>query len=74
MVGSAEGIRTATTDFGCCASGEWSRPIPTDLKLVHLEGQSECTWMLEGIAAGLPKDDKRLLIRTARGIPHLQEV
>jgi hypothetical protein len=36
-------------------------PIPTDLKLMHLEGRM---LMLEGIAAGLPKDDKRLLIRS----------
>ncbi len=37
-------------------------PDPSDPKLAHLDGLNlSRAWMLEGIAAGLSKDDKRLL-------------
>jgi len=36
-------------------------PDPSDPKLAHLDGLNlSRAWMLEGIAAGLPKDDRRL--------------
>jgi len=43
----------------------WLRPVvspdPSDPKLAHLDGLNlSRAWMLEGIAAGLPKSDKRL--------------
>jgi hypothetical protein len=48
-------------------SGEtaWLQPVvspdPSDPKLAHLDGLNlSRAWMLEGIAAGLPKTDKRL--------------
>ena len=49
------------------ASGKtpWLQPVvspdPSDPKLAHLDGLNlSRAWMLEGIASGLPKDDKRL--------------
>jgi hypothetical protein len=55
------------------ASGDgWLPPVvsrdPSDPKLAHLDGLNiSRAWMLDGIAAGLPKKDKRLatLIKTA---------
>jgi hypothetical protein len=43
----------------------WLQPVvspdPSDPKLAHLDGLNlSRAWMLEGIAAGLPKSDKRL--------------
>jgi hypothetical protein len=43
----------------------WLQPVvspdPSDPKLAHLDGLNlSRAWMLEGVAAGLPKDDKRL--------------
>jgi hypothetical protein len=45
--------------------GSWLQPVvspdPSDPKLAHLDGLNlSRAWMLEGIAAGLPKGDKRL--------------
>jgi hypothetical protein len=45
--------------------GAWLHPVvspdPSDPKLAHLDGLNlSRAWMLEGIAAGLPKGDKRL--------------
>src|SRR5580658_791813 len=51
--------------------GAWLEPVvspdPSDPKLAHLDGLNlSRAWMLEGIAAGLPKGDQRLpLIRAA---------
>ena len=51
--------------------GAWLQPVvspdPSDPKLAHLDGLNlSRAWMLEGIAAGLPKGDKRLpMIRIA---------
>jgi hypothetical protein len=44
---------------------KWLRPVvssdPSDPKLAHLDGLNlSRAWMLEGVAAGLPKNDKRL--------------
>jgi hypothetical protein len=46
-------------------NGSWLLPVvspdPSDPKLAHLDGLNlSRAWMLEGIAAGLPKNDKRL--------------
>jgi hypothetical protein len=46
-------------------NGSWLKPVvspdPSDPKLAHLDGLNlSRAWMLEGIAAGLPKGDKRL--------------
>jgi Protein of unknown function (DUF2891) len=50
-----------------CTSGgdNWLQPVvspdPSDPKLAHLDGLNlSRAWMLEGMAAGLPKNDKRL--------------
>jgi hypothetical protein len=45
--------------------GKWLQPVvspdPSDPKLAHLDGLNlSRAWMLEGIAAGLPKTDKRM--------------
>jgi len=45
--------------------GRWLQPVvspaPSDPELAHLDGLNlSRAWMLEGIAAGLPKGDKRL--------------
>jgi len=45
-------------------NGTWLQPVvspdPTDPKLAHLDGLNlSRAWMLEGMAAGLPKGDKR---------------
>jgi len=45
--------------------GKWLQPVvspdPSYPKLAHLDGLNlSRAWMLEGIAAGLPKDDRRL--------------
>jgi len=47
------------------AGDKWLQPVvspdPSDPKLAHLDGLNlSRAWMLEGIAAGLPKMDKRL--------------
>ncbi|HWX95084.1 MAG TPA: DUF2891 domain-containing protein [Terriglobales bacterium] len=44
---------------------KWLQPVvspdPSDPKLAHLDGLNlSRAWMLEGVAAGLPKNDKRL--------------
>ncbi len=46
-------------------NGNWLQPVvspdPSDPKLAHLDGLNlSRSWMLEGIAAALPKTDKRL--------------
>jgi hypothetical protein len=54
-------------------TGGWLQPVvspdPSDPKLAHLDGLNlSRAWMLEGMAAGLPKGDKRLptIIATAQ--------
>jgi hypothetical protein len=52
---------------------DWFAPVvspdPSDPKLAHLDGLNlSRAWMLEGVAAGLPKGDKRLpMITSAAG-------
>jgi len=46
-------------------NGSWLQPVvspdPSDPKLAHLDGLNlSRAWMLDGIAAGLPRNDKRL--------------
>jgi hypothetical protein len=58
-------LRTFMPQISQLASGAWLQPVvspdPSDPKLAHLDGLNlSRAWMLKGIAAGLPKDDKRL--------------
>jgi hypothetical protein len=55
--------------------GGWLQPVMSpdrsDPKLAHLDGLNlSRAWMLEGIAAGLPKGDKRLASITATAAAH----
>ena len=55
--------------------GAWLEPVvspnPSDPKLAHLDGLNlSRAWMLEGIAAGLPKGDKRLPMIMAAAEEH----
>jgi hypothetical protein len=55
--------------------GAWLQPVvspdPSDPKLAHLDGLNlSRAWMLEGIAAGLPKSDKRLPMIIAAAEEH----
>ncbi len=55
--------------------GTWLQPAvspdPSDPKLAHLDGLNlSRAWMLEGIAAGLPKSDKRLPMIKAAAEEH----
>jgi Protein of unknown function (DUF2891) len=55
--------------------GTWLQPVvspdPSDPKLAHLDGLNiSRAWMLEGIAAGLPKGDKRLPVIIAAAEEH----
>jgi hypothetical protein len=57
--------------------GTWLQPVvspdPSDPKLAHLDGLNlSRAWMLEGIASGLAKDDKRLASITAAAAAHRQ--
>jgi len=56
-------------------TGSWLQPVvspdPSDPKLAHLDGLNlSRAWMLEGIASGLPNDDKRLPVITAAAEAH----
>ncbi|HTW79237.1 MAG TPA: DUF2891 domain-containing protein [Terracidiphilus sp.] len=55
--------------------GNWMQPVvspdPSDPKLAHLDGLNlSRAWMLEGIAAGLPKSDNRLAAILAAASAH----
>lgn len=61
----ADWLRTFMPRIPTSGDGRWLQPVvspdPSDPKLAHLDGLNlSRTWMLEGIAAGLPKGDKRL--------------
>jgi hypothetical protein len=44
---------------------------PTDPKLAHLDGLNlSRAWMLEGIASGLPREDRRLAALRAAAAQH----
>jgi hypothetical protein len=61
----ARWLRTFLPQISRAKNGSWLQPVvspdPSDPKLAHLDGLNlSRAWMLEGIAAGLPKGDKRL--------------
>jgi len=61
----ARWLRTFMPQISSSADGKWLQPVaspdPSDPKLAHLDGLNlSRAWMLEGIAAGLPKNDNRL--------------
>ncbi len=58
-------LRTLLPQIPTSSDGKWLQPVvsrdPSDPKLAHLDGLNlSRAWMLEGIAAGLPRSDKRL--------------
>ncbi len=68
----ARWLRTFMPQISTPSNLQWLQPVvspdPSDPKLAHLDGLNlSRAWMLEGIAAGLPKKDKRLpsIIATA---------
>ena len=61
----ARWLRTFLPQISPAKNGSWLQPVvspdPGDPKLAHLDGLNlSRAWMLEGIAADLPKGDKRL--------------
>lgn len=61
----ARWLRTFMPQIPTSGAGNWLQsvvsPDPSDPKLAHLDGLNlSRAWMLAGIAAGLPKNDKRL--------------
>ena len=61
----ARWLRVFMPQIPSSAESKWLQPVvspdPSDPKLAHLDGLNlSRAWMLEGIAAGLPKTDKRL--------------
>jgi hypothetical protein len=61
----ARWLRTFMPQLSTSGADKWLQPVvspdPSDPKLAHLDGLNlSRAWMLEGIAAGLPKRDKRL--------------
>jgi hypothetical protein len=61
----ARWLRSFLPQISGVKKGGWLQPVvspdPGDPKLAHLDGLNlSRAWMLEGIAAGLPKGDKRL--------------
>jgi Protein of unknown function (DUF2891) len=58
-------LRTFMPQISTSGAAKWLQPVvspdPSDPKLAHLDGLNlSRAWMLEGIAAGLPRSDKRL--------------
>src|SRR5271157_1106668 len=71
----ARWLRAFLPQISTARKGMWLRPVvspdPSDPKLAHLDGLNlSRAWMLEGIAAGLPKGDKRLPIIMAAAEEH----
>ena len=69
----ARWLRAFLPQISSSKNGSWLQPVvssdPSDPKLAHLDGLNlSRAWMLEGIAAGMPKTDKRLpsIVATAR--------
>ena len=61
----ARWLRTFLPDIPRNGSADWLKPAvvtdPSDPKLAHLDGLNlSRAWMLEGIASGLPPNDRRL--------------
>ncbi|MGO9404906.1 MAG: DUF2891 domain-containing protein [Terriglobales bacterium] len=71
----ARWLRTFLPQISPARKSAWLQPVvspdPGDPKLAHLDGLNlSRAWMLEGIAAGLPKDDKRLPMIMAAAEEH----
>jgi hypothetical protein len=71
----ARWLRTFMPQISPAKDGSWLQPVvspdPSDPKLAHLDGLNlSRAWMLEGIAAGLPKGDKRLPMIMATAEKH----
>jgi Protein of unknown function (DUF2891) len=63
--GFARWLRTFMPQLSTSGNLKWLQPVvspdPSDPKLAHLDGLNlSRAWMLDGIAAGLPKKDRRL--------------
>src|ERR1035437_7584030 len=61
----AHWLRTFMPQISASGNLKWLQPVvspdPSDPELAHLDGLNlSRAWMLEGVAAGLPKNDKRL--------------
>jgi hypothetical protein len=71
----ASWLRVFMPQIPTSGDGKWLQPVvspdPSDPKLAHLDGLDlSRAWMLEGIAAGLPKSDKRLAAIRATANAH----
>jgi hypothetical protein len=71
----ARWLRAFLPQISPARKGTWLEPVvspdPSDPKLAHLDGLNlSRAWMLEGIAAGLPKGDKRLPMIVAAAKEH----
>ncbi len=71
----ARWLQTFLPQIARARKGAWLEPVvspdPSDPKLAHLDGLNlSRAWMLEGIAAGLPKGDKRLPVIAATAEEH----
>ena len=71
----ARWLRTFLPQISPARKSAWLEPVvspdPSDPKLAHLDGLNlSRAWMLEGIAAGLPKGDKRLSMIMAAAEEH----
>jgi hypothetical protein len=71
----ARWLETFMPQVSRAKNGSWLRPVvspdPSDPKLAHLDGLNlSRAWMLEGVAAGLPKGDRRLPIMLAAAEEH----
>jgi hypothetical protein len=73
----ASWLRTFMPQISKSGTANWLQPVvspdPSDPKLAHLDGLNlSRAWMLEGIASGLPKNDKRLPSIMATAEAHRQ--
>ena len=71
----ARWLRTFMPQISTSGNLKWLQPVvspdPSDPKLAHLDGLNlSRAWMLEGIAAGLPKGDNRLPMITGAAEEH----
>jgi hypothetical protein len=71
----ARWLQTFLPQISAAGKGTWLEPVvspdPSDPKLAHLDGLNlSRAWMLEGIAAGLPKGNKRLPMIMAAAEEH----
>ncbi|HYL12281.1 MAG TPA: DUF2891 domain-containing protein [Terriglobales bacterium] len=71
----ARWLRTLLPQISASGGKTWLQPVvspdPSDPKLAHLDGLNlSRAWMLDGIAAGLPKGDKRLPMIMAAAEAH----